>query len=95
MKRSSVGAPEWRVASNARARTRRWDDGLVVYRADSGDTFLFESAALVILDRLAIGSATTDELYALVDDHAPEEDPDDLLARLRQAGLVARQAPVC
>lgn len=82
-------APEcWRRVADPCVRTRRWSDGLVVYRLDSGDTFLFASTAFRILDRLAAGPASAGELLALADVGVHDEEPGELLARLQQAGLL-------
>lgn len=87
MTASHCGAPDqWHAVCNPCVKSRRWDDGLVVYSVNSGDTFLFGLPAFSILDRLAAGPAAAAELGAAAD----EEELRELLARLEQAGLVVR-----
>lgn len=83
----------WYASVDGSVRTRRWEDGLVVYRTDSGETFRFDVAVFKVLDRLAAGSVPASDLFALLDDEAVGEEAEDLLARLEQAGLASREMP--
>lgn len=81
----------WCANVDAPVRTRRWEDGLVVYRTDSGETFRFGVPVFKVLDWLAAGPVPASDLFALLDDEVVEEEPEDLLARLEQAGLASRE----
>lgn len=81
----------WYASVDPPVRTCRWEDGLIAYRTDSGETFRFDVAVFKILDWLAAGPVPAGDLLALLDRELVDEEPEDLLARLEQAGLASRE----
>lgn len=81
----------WCARVDPSVRTCRWEDGLIVYRTDSGETFRFDVVVFRILDCLAAGPMPAGDLLALLDREVVDEEPEDLLARLEQAGLAGRE----
>ncbi len=89
---SGGGAPErWCASVDPLVRTCRWEDGLIAYRIDSGETFRFDVVVFKILDCLTVGPVPVGDLLALLDRELVDEEPAELLTRLEQAGLASRE----
>ncbi|MGZ3252918.1 MAG: HPr-rel-A system PqqD family peptide chaperone [Burkholderiaceae bacterium] len=88
---------KWRVISNEALHFRTWDDEVVVYNSQSGDTHLLGSAAAQILLNLQTTPSDSASLAEELAPHfevAPSADLplqiDQLLAELNVLGLIER-----
>ncbi|MBS1819453.1 MAG: HPr-rel-A system PqqD family peptide chaperone [Acidobacteria bacterium] len=75
---------------------REWDDEAAIFNPASGSTHRAPSAALDVLDALADGPATIDQLIERLEQPAAEQARmrewlGMLLSQLEQAGLVERR----
>lgn len=75
---------KWLVAPAADLRWRCWDDELVVYHVQSGDTHLLNPLAAEALRCLCDASATVEELAAHVARTLDVEPDDELLRQMQQ-----------
>lgn len=86
----------WKLADPERIRWRFWDNQVVVYHADSGDTHLLNPGAGRILMSLRAGPATFDESIGRLASSTDrfQDDPEslgcirDLLSEFEESGLV-------
>lgn len=67
---------------------RAWEDGLVVYRTQSGDTHLLDPATAAVLDAVCAGIGTPRAIAGHLTAEAPDVAPDRMDAWL--AGVIER-----